>query len=427
VTVLTVVVAVIALAAAAFAGVLYGRSSAPGPDIVVQNEPVVEEQTATEPMAVGVMPSSVSPILTVTGVRAAAPTAVLTAGPGLPDEPGTATGYRLVNTGISGGQVAAVLASTFGASGAPEQDGITWTVGAPGQPTLTVTADPLFSWRFEDPVRSASPAIGPQLDASQAIELAGTLLAGIGVDTSSVDWQVDRYADRAVVIAWQLVGEERTQLAWQMAFDPDGNVLSASGFSAGVEAVPGYAVVGAATAVQRSNTAPWWVLGPSLVEPAATGPDGAVTPSASPEVVPESLPASESASASASASASLPPSEDPVFGESTEPSFGSDAPLPSASASASTPGSATPEATPDGTPSFAPSDPAALAPPLAVPVADVTVVDAELGLAQYWQPDGSVLMLPSYLLTGDDGSRWSLIAVTEQYIDFDPVLPADAG
>ena len=419
------VVAVIALAAAAIAGVLYGRSTAPGPDIVVQNEPVVEEPSAAEPMAVGVMPSSVSPILTVTGVRAAAPTAVLTAAPGLPDEPGTATGYRLVNTGISGGQVAAVLAGTFGASGSPEQDGITWTVGSPGQPTLRVTADPLFSWSFEDPVRSAAPAVGEQLDASQAIELAGTLLAGIGVDTSSVDWQVDRYVDRSVVIAWQLVGEERTQLAWQVAFDPDGNVLTASGFSAGIEAVPGYAVVGAATAVQRSNAAPWWVLGPALVERAPIGDD----PLASEPTSPQSLPAPED-QAGEDLAGEDQASPDPVFGATAEPAPDESVSAPSASPvppSPSAPSESEAVASEEGSESAPASDPAALAPPLAVPVADVTVVAAELGLAQYWQPDGSVLMLPSYLLTGDDGSRWSLIAVAEQYVDFDPVSDVDAG
>lgn len=357
-----------------------------------------------EPMAVGVMPSSVSPILTVTGVRAAAPTAVLSAAPGLSDSPGTATGYRLVNGGISGGQIAAVLASTFGASGTPEQDGITWTVGDAGQPTLRVTADPLFSWSFVDPARLASPAIGVPVDASQAIELATALLSGIGVDTSAVDWQVDRYADRTVVIAWQLVDEERTQLAWQLAIDPEGNVLQASGFSAGIEAVPGYDVVGAATAIARSQTAPWWVLGPSLVEAAPETDQPASEP------VDEATPAP---------SASAAVSDDPVFGGSASPSAAASV-SPSGSAAPSGDASATASATPAASDAPATVDVLPTAPQLTVPVADVTVVDAELGLAQYWQPDGSVLMLPSYLLTGEDGSRWSLLAVTDPFVQFEP-------
>ena len=80
--------------------------------------------------------------------------------------------------------------------------------------------------------------------------------------------------------AWQLVGGARTRLAWQVGFDPSGAVVQASGFSAGLEEVPGYPVVGAAT------------RGRALAEPAVVGLAGATsdrgrrsespTPSASP-------------------------------------------------------------------------------------------------------------------------------------------------
>ena len=88
-------------------------------------------------------------------------------------------------------------------------------------------------------------------------------------------------------------------------------------------------------------------------------------------------------------------------------------PAPSASAS----GTPAPSASTSSTP--APSaSPTSTRPVLAVPVAEVTVIDAELGLAQYWQPDGSVLMLPSYTVTGEDGSRWSVLAIDDSYVDF---------
>ena len=48
----------------------------------------------------------------------------------------------------------------------------------------------------------------------------------------------------------------------------------------------------------------------------------------------------------------------------------------------------------------------------------IVVTGAELGLAQFWQPDGDLLILPAYRLTGDDGSDWSLIAVTGQDVSF---------
>ena len=56
--------------------------------------------------------------------------------------------------------------------------------------------------------------------------------------------------------------------------------------------------------------------------------------------------------------------------------------------------------------------------PLRVTMSDILVTEAELGLAQFRQSDGDLLILPAYELTGDDGSRWSLIAVTSADVDF---------
>ncbi len=54
-----------------------------------------------------------------------------------------------------------------------------------------------------------------------------------------------------------------------------------------------------------------------------------------------------------------------------------------------------------------------------------TVIDAELQLAQYRQPDGSVLVLPAYLLTADDGTQWTTLAVGSSDVRFVPApLPA---
>jgi hypothetical protein len=161
---------------------------------------------------------------------------------------------------------------------------------------------------------------------------------------------VDRYADFTAVTAWQVVAGERSQLSWQLAFNPDGGVVRASGFSAGLEPVPGYPVVGAATAVNRSVQPPWSAVPATLIDvpTADQTADGAATPSSSP------------------------------------------------------------------------SSSAADRPAVEVTVAEATVTDAILGLAQYWQPDGSVLMLPSYVLTADDGSRWSLLAVSDADVSFIP-------
>lgn len=343
-TALTVIGLVIVVLGAGVGGVLYGRASAPGPDIIVTSEPVVEESAAAEPMPVGTTPTpapingpgrvdpSDAPLL---------PPAVLSAAPGLDDTATVATGYRLVNVGISGAQVAGVLAGALGATGRPVEEDGSWVVGSPGGPMLTVNDDPLFTWAFEDAAALASPVVGEQLEPATAIELTSALLGSIGVDVGSVDWQVDRYLGRTAVTAWQLVGRQRTELGWQVAFDPSGAVLRASGFSAGLEEVPGYPVLGAASAIARSASLPWSLLG----------------------------------------------------------------------------------AAPAGAPEASPSPPAPPITPLTrpgitVPVSKVTVTAATLGVAQYWQPDGGMLMLPSYELTGDDGSRWSLLAIEEPYVQF---------
>lgn len=365
-TALTVLGVVVLVAAAGVAGVLVGRQTAPGPDIIVRPEPVVEESTAASPMPVAEvpgpsgeatpLPSPTAPPIAVGITAPAAVPVALTAAPGLSDTSGTATGYRLVNAGISGAQVASVLGRTFGAFGATQERDGTWVVGAPEGPTVTVVDDPLFSWTFVDEPGAASPAPGRQIDPAEAIDLSIEILGDIGVDTTSVDWQVNRYAARTEVIAWQLVAGARTQLSWRLGFTADGDVVDAAGFSAGLEAVPGYPVVGALTAVTRSQSAPW----------------SAITPT---------------------------PVSGPTLDESAVAS-------PSPSPSATVVG-------PDK-------------PGLTVPLAEVTVTDAVLGLAQYWQPDGGVLMLPAYEVIGEDGSRWALLAVDEPYVEFVDVAPPTA-
>ena len=128
--------------------------------------------------------------------------------------------------------------------------------------SLTVKADPLVSWSYRDAAALASPIAGEPIDADKAITLATQMLAGIGVDTSKIDWQVDRFEGLTRVTGWQLIDDARTQLSWVLGFDPDANVLEASGFSAGLEQIPAYDVVGAATAVKRVDQPQWAGLGP---------------------------------------------------------------------------------------------------------------------------------------------------------------------
>lgn len=411
-----VVVLVVVAAVAVAGGLVLGRVTAPGPDVVVAPGPVVEASPEALPLPVGLPAESQTadddsaPALLVAADSAGSPAVVMTAGDGLSDTPTTAPGYRILNDGISGGQVAAVLASVFGATGSPVAASGSWSVGSADGRRLVVDDDPLVSWRFTDAAAAARPAAGPLLGPDRAVELATALLGSIGVDTESIDWQVDRYSGMTQVTAWQTVARARTSLSWQLGFAPDGTVVSATGFSAGLHQVPGYPVVGARTAVNRTGQAGWNALVPRLVEAgdaSVPSPEASVVaslltvPTTGPSTAPE-------VSVSPAPSAAPAPS---VFGPSAVAG-----PSPSASPSTSTGvgGSA-----PDPSPSPRPS--------LSVPVTTVTAETAELSLAQYWQPDGSVLILPAYLITGSDGSRWSILAVDGGYVDFVATPPVSAA
>ena len=71
-------------------------------------------------------------------------------------------------------------------------------------------------------------------------------------------------------------------------------------------------------------------------------------------------------------------------------------------------------------PAPAPTVPAPVAPGarIAWPVSEVTITGSRLGLAMHTQPDGAVLLVPSYELTSSDGAIWSIIAVADSHLDF---------
>jgi hypothetical protein len=278
------------------------------------------------------------------------PPAIFSAAQGLADTSGVATGYRLTRGQLDGASLTQSLATTFGVIGDIGRSSTGWQVGNPADgaaPSLIVNDDPLLTWQFVDPAAKAQAAGGVATAPQEAQDVATELLRSIGVDVSTVDWQVDRFADLTLVTAWQKVAGARTELSWTVGVGRDGAVVNATGFAAGLVEIPGYPVIGAATAVRRAALPTWATLGPRpldvTVPTATTAP---VTPS------------------------------------------------PGATLNAS------------GRPA------------LRVPVADVVVTGADLALAQFRQPDGDLLILPAYRLTGDDGSTWSLIAVSGDDVRF---------
>ena len=307
-----------------------GRVSAPEPPIVVAAGPAASTAPAIDSLPIALSSPTSSP--------SNAPLPVLLfAEPGLPNSPTTASGYRVTRAGIDPLTFASQLARAFGIFDDPRSSSTQVVVG--DDPDVTVNLNPLVTWVFADTRAASSAPPGKLATRQQAIDVASTLLGKLGVEVASVDWQVDRVDQGVRVTAWQLVASQRSSLSWTVTIGRSGSVVAATGFAAGLQEVPGYTVVGAAFAVQRSGIAPWTALPPIPVV-------AAPTPAASP----------------------------------TSPTDGR----------------------------------------LQVPTQQVVVTDAVLGLGQYAQPDGSVLILPSYRLTGADGSRWSILAITGTDVSFGP-------
>lgn len=73
-------------------------------------------------------------------------------------------------------------------------------------------------------------------------------------------------------------------------------------------------------------------------------------------------------------------------------------------------------AAPDG-PGPVPAPPAAGG-RIAWPVTDVTITGARLALTQQWTDTGAVLFVPAYELSDAEGNTWSVIAVTDDALDY---------
>jgi hypothetical protein len=282
------------------------------------------------------------------------------------------------------------VAAALGIPGDPSAqggDGMSWMVGpmdGSGPQVWVGGYGSMVNWSFNDPsayVTCAQPAPEPRPADSdsavkgsdsggsgvavgepspvcteagvpptekEAVAQAKEVLAAVGVDPDSVEWEVYRDDYSASATAWQVVNGQRTNMAWSFAYSQTGQLQWASGFAAELVEVPAYPIVGARTAIERMKDPRWnSLLGGGPIYAAR---DVAVS------------------------SAAQPGTSEPV--------------------------------TKDGRPV------------ISMPVSTVVIDKAELGLTQYSQPDGSVLLVPAYVLTGADGSTWSVLAITEEYVDF---------
>lgn len=342
-------VVAIALAGSALAGYSAGRDGA----TVVASPPQVaaakSDGAALEAEAMTLAPNAPAPDAPapdapVSDASMLAMPSVWIASGRVPDSPSVGTGYRAVRDGIDPNALAAELANALGVIGpvTPQSGG--WVVGAAdaSAPTLWVSDDALLSWSFSDPapIEGTTP-----MDADAALTVARALLRSIGVPMDTVEWQVMQVDATTTVTAWHTLGGVRSQLAWTVTLAPDGRIVGATGFAAALQPIPGYELVGAASAIDRISTPGWSALAPSPLTPG---------------------------------SAAASPTAPPFAG----------APLMNGR------------------------------PTLTVPVGTVTVTGSTIGLATYRQPDGALLVLPSYVLTDETGATWSLLAVADRYVRF---------
>jgi hypothetical protein len=296
------------------------------------------------------------------------------ADPGLDDTSTTALGYRFDDAGLNRAALAAVLARKFGIEGRPmrTEDG-GWTVMPEGGwlPQVKVDPGPMAAWSFTwlpvastaSPSTAAPSTVSPSTAApSTVVPSAQPQIAspspGVLTSSESPAPSVDQPSAQAVARAFLGdLGVPVDQLDWQVEVIDRNTVVT------------GWQVI----ADQRTQAAWRLAFNPAGQMIEATG--FAATPV---EVV--DLPVLGAASALARARQSQWSALGPTL-------------LAPATKTSSAPATVQPS-------------------PGTLP--DRLIVSAELALGQFTQPDGRVLVLPSYVLTAADGSTWSLVAVADQ-------------
>jgi hypothetical protein len=221
-----------------------------------------------------------------------------------------------------------------------------------------------------------APPIGVPTEAEAEARMV-ELLGQWGVDVDQV--VIDTYADEwgANVMASLLLEGQRTPLTWGVSFGGGGEVLYANGVLADTERVADYPRIGTTAAFERLQQGGyWWGGGVGFADPAV--------------VRSEETPAPDENLVGGDAVAETPPSE----------------------------GSA--DETPVDTGEVAIDEiPIDQGEPLIV-----TITGVEEELWMLWDADGTVWLVPGYAFTSDDGGRYSVPAIADEYLDIQEPVPA---
>lgn len=151
------------------------------------------------------------------------------------------------------------------------------------EPVPTVVPEPLPTETFIEPLPEPMPTMsdceapaGVIPTDESAIALAKSKFAALGFDTNTANWSVSDNGqmwgyDSTVASAYKLVTARvvvdglETNQSWTITLGPDEVVLSANGFYAKFVATAEYEIVGAKTAIERSQDGRWMNLAPQEV------------------------------------------------------------------------------------------------------------------------------------------------------------------
>jgi len=344
---------------------------------------------------------------------------VFTAATTLSASTGTATAYAYDAASVDREKVASELARALGLSGTASLSEGAWGVGSTDGtgPSLSVAADGTASVNYYDPTSSpygcavvpaAKPDVAPGTPApvapsaavpnctanhkplpspTEAIATAKHLMQVAGLDLAGYEWTADTQIDSnsVYVTAAQVVDNQQTGVLWSVTVVGGGDVNSMYGSLAPVVSLGAYDIVSAQDAVARLSDPEFgnYLGGPIYAMNSAGANRSAVAPQVS--RVAEATPGSPNSGSGGSADGS----------GTTTSGVVTSAPQP--------------------TPTV-PTTPAAGS-AFSWQVNHVIIVKAELGLAQYTEPNGSVVLLPTYQLTGNDKSTWTVIALNASALD----------
>ena len=323
---------------------------------------------------------------------------------GLDDTPSAASAWGYDPAATFTPESALAVAQAVGLEGEPALLYGSWHVGSTDWtgPALDVQSDAATSFSYYDPTVDpwAEGTEATAVDGAEATARLSEIMTSLGVDPAGFELVVEDMgtATATTVSASRAPGGVGDGQTWQLTVSSLG-VSSLNGALAPLVDLGSYDVVGPATAVARLMDPRFGATPEFGIMPfARAAEDLQITDGVSPEEAQALEEADPGLEVVPDPGVDAVP--EPGVDVMPEPGTGSDVPADD------------PAAVPTLPPSPAPGG------VISWPVAQVAITGAELTTTTVYAADGSVVLVPAYRLSGDDGSTWTVVAVTEQHLDF---------